>query len=264
MIYRTDYHVHTIFSDGKGYPKDYIAPAIKAGLAEIGFSDHLTLTDIQQDWSILPSRIQEYCDNVLALKNRSKNIKIRLGLEVDYLPGKEDLIYNTIKNLPLDYVIGSVHYLDNLSVDISPSFYEGEDIDKIFDRYFSSVEAAASTGLFDIIAHPDLVRLYGYTPATNPEPLYRRLALSLKKHDVAIEINTNGMNKPLADFYPDRRYLPIFSEAGVAVCVNSDSHHPSKIAQFFDEAYALAIASGFTGMAVFEEGERTVIPIEGL
>lgn len=264
MIYRTDYHIHTLFSDGKGDPEDYLAPALKEGLSEIGFADHLTLTDQQQDWSIDPSRLNEYCDSVLKLKDRSKNIKIRLGLEVDFLPGKEELILKSIRDLPLDYLIGSVHYLDNISVDTGPEYYENRDIYRLFDKYFEAVEKAAATGLFNIIAHPDLVRIYGHLPAEDPEPLYRRLAASLKRSDVAIEINTNGMNKPLSSFYPDSRYLRIFSEEGVPVCVNSDAHNPKRIAQYFDEAYALIISSGFKGMAVFNQKNREIVPISGL
>lgn len=263
MIYRTDYHVHTFYSDGKGWPEDYISEASGAGLSEIGFSDHLTLNGSQEDWAIIPSSLGEYFDRISKLRDNTKNIDIRIGLEVDYFPGREELIYNTIKDFRFDYIIGAVHYLGDESVDIGRDFYENRDIEKLFDIYFRMIGQAAGSGLFDIMAHIDLVRIFRFYPAHNPEKLYRDLASNLKKHDVAFEINTNGMNKPLSDFYPDRRFLHIFREEGVPVCINSDAHHPSKLAQYFDDAYGLAVSAGFKDMVVFNNRQRRFVPLPG-
>ena len=92
------------------------------------------------------------------------------------------------------------------------------------------------------------------------EPLYRKLAKIMKKHDVVFEVNTNGRNRPLADFYPDRRFLNIFHEENVPVCVNSDAHMPARVGQYFDEAYELLRYMGFTEMAVFEKRVRKMVP----
>jgi len=260
-MYRTDYHIHTLYSDGKGWPEDYIAEAIRFGLSEIGFSDHLTLNGINHEWAMVPERLGDYFDRINKLRISNGNIKIRIGLEVDYFPDREELIHNTISRYPFDYIIGAVHYLGDESVDLGPDFYENRDIDRLFHHYFEMIGRAAASGLFDIMAHADLVRIFRYHPAHNAENLYRMLASSLKKHDVAFEINTNGMNKPLSDFYPDRRYLHIFREEGVPVCVNSDAHNPARMAQYFEEAYQLVISAGFTEMAIFDRRLRTLIPI---
>ena len=262
MIYRTDYHIHTIYSDGMGNFEDYLGYARKEGISEIGFSDHLTLTDTQQKWSMNPDLLNEYCDKILELGNKNSNIIIRIGLEVDYFPEKEEEIERVTEKLPLDYLIGSVHYMDNGSVDLGPGFYKKKDIDKLYESYFDLVSRAAETKLFDIMGHPDLVRIFRYFPAKNPEQLYRALARNLKKSDVAIEINTNGMNKPLLDFYPDPAYLHIFSEEGVPVCVNSDSHRPTDTAQYFNEAYTLVVNAGYKEMATFEKKKRKMVSIK--
>jgi len=256
MIYKTDYHIHTYYSDGKGWPEDYIGRAMEIGLSEIGFSDHLTLTDEQQDWSIKLSMLGEYIDRINKLKESVTGIKVKLGLEVDYFPDKEDEIYKLISNLPLDYVIGSVHYMGEATVDLGPEYYEDKDIDKLFESYFKLIAQAAFSGLFDFMAHPDLVRIFRYCPSVNAEPMYRLLAGELNRSDVAFEINTNGMNKPLKDFYPDRRYLHIFREEGVPVCVNSDAHKPARLGQYFDDAYRLIRDAGFTEMAIFCNRKR--------
>jgi histidinol-phosphatase (PHP family) len=260
MIYRTDYHVHSTFSDGRAAPEDYITAAVASGLKEIGFSEHLTLFGGSLDWSMDASGVEPYLKHINNLIRNITTIKVRKGLEVDYLPGKEKDIWSLLKKTKLDYAIGSVHYLGDSSVDTGPEFYDGKNIDNLFETYFEQVTAAAASGLFDIIAHCDLVRIYGFKPSNDPENLYRKLARNFKIHDVAFEINTNGRNRPVGDFYPDRKYLRIFREENVPVCVNSDAHMPSRVAQHFDEAYELLKGAGYTEMAVFENRERFMIP----
>jgi histidinol-phosphatase (PHP family) len=262
MIYRTDYHVHSWFSDGKSAPEDYIAPAISAGLKEIGFSEHLTLIRESLYWSMNISDAEPYLAHIKTLSQNVKDIKVRTGLEVDFFRGKEKEINSFLSKTDLDYAIGSVHYLGDSTVDMGPEFYKGKNIDRLFETYFKQVIAAAASGLFDIIAHCDLIRIYGFKPSADPEHLYKKLARSFKIHDVAFEINTNGRNRPIGDFYPDRQYLRIFKEENVPVCVNSDAHMPSRVGQYFDEAYELLKSVGYTEMAVFDKRERFMIPFK--
>jgi histidinol-phosphatase (PHP family) len=260
MIYRTDYHMHSLFSDGSSPPEDYVAPAVAAGLKEIGFSEHLTLFREPLDWSMNISEVENYLRHIKSLKESTKEIRIRTGLEIDYFPGKEDEIRSCIDSSDLDYAIGSVHYLGENTVDLGPEFYMGKNINKIFESYFDMVVEAAGSGLFDIIAHCDLVRIYGYKPSSNQEPLYRKLAESFRRYDVVFEVNTNGRNRPIGDFYPERRFLKIFREENVPVCVNSDAHMPSRVGQYFDEAYNLLRKAGYTEMATFDRRERIMVP----
>ena len=175
-------------------------------------------------------------------------------------PGKEKEIELFLSKLDLDYRIGSVHYLGEKTVDLSPEFYEGKNINALFESYFEHVMAAVASGLFDIIGHCDLIRIYGYKPTSDPEPLYRKLAKVIKENDVAFELNTNGRNRPMADFYPDRRFLDVFREENIPVCVNSDAHMPSCVGQYFDEAYDLLRLSGYNEMAVFTGRKRKMMP----
>ena len=261
MIYKTDYHVHTIFSDGRSAPEDYIAPAVAAGLKEIGFSEHLTLFYDEEEWTMGASGVEKYINHLTRLRDNCSDIKVRIGFEFDFFPGKEKEIGEYLSSLKdIDYIIGSVHYMGDKTVDIGPDFYEGKDFGKLFEEYFEIVIAAISSELFDIIGHCDLIRIFGYRPSFNPEPLYRKLASSMRKHNVTFEINTNGRNRPLADFYPDRRFLHIFHSENIPVCVNSDAHMPGRIGQYFDEAYDLLRYAGFSEMATFENRERKMIP----
>jgi histidinol-phosphatase (PHP family) len=252
--------MHSSFSDGRSEPEEYISPALIAGLSEIGFSEHLALFKDPQDGNMNPIIISQYINHIEALRDKTKNIKIKIGLEVDYFAGKEDATRSFLKPLPLDYIIGSVHYLGEKTVDLGPEFYEGKSIDRLFEAYFNSVIIAVESGLFDIIGHCDLIRIYGYTPASDMGPLYRKMAKAMKRNNIAFEVNTNGRNRPLADFYPDRRFLHVFREENVPVCVNSDAHMPSRVAQYFNEAYELLRYIGFTEMAVFDKRVRRMVP----
>ena len=260
MIYKTDYHMHSSYSDGRSAPEDYIAPALAAGLSEIGFSEHLTLFKELENWNMNPANMSSYIHHLESIRKNTNSIKIKTGLEVDFFAGKENEIRAFLSSLSLDYIIGSVHYLGDKTVDVGPEFYEGKNIDSLFESYFESVCTAVSSGLFDIIGHCDLIRIYGYKPSFDQEPLYRNMAKTMKRHDVVFEVNTNGRNRPLADFYPDRRFLNIFREENVPVCVNSDAHMPARIGQYFDEAYELLRYVGFTEMAVFDNRVRKMVP----
>jgi len=260
MLYKTDYHIHTTYSDGKAAPEEYISKAISAGIREIGFSEHLNLFVADQYSCIVPERVSGYISHLNKIKKSVSGIIIKTGLEVDYFPGKEEEIYKFIHNLDLDYVIGSVHFLGEKSVESGPDYYENRDVDELYENYFAHVIEAVESGLFDIIAHCDLVRIFNFRPNANPEYLYRRLAKKMKIHDVVFEVNTNGRNRPLGDFYPDRRFLKIFSEENVPVCVDSDAHFPDRVGQHFDEAYKLLKDAGFKEMAVFSNRERFLVP----
>jgi histidinol-phosphatase (PHP family) len=260
MIYRTDYHIHTTFSDGKAEPDEYIPAAIASGMKEIGFSEHINLFRANQEWCMDPDRTPEYINHIKRLRETKKSIEIRIGFEVDFFTGGENVTYDFISPLDLDYVIVSVHYLGDTTVDSSPEFFTGKNIDDVYKSYFDLLYQAVESGLFDILGHADLLRIYNFKPFFNPEYLYRELASRMSKHDVALEINTNGRNRPLADFYPDRRFLHLFRKENVPVCVNSDAHFPGRIGQYFDEAYQLLKDAGYTEMCTFKKRERFMIP----
>jgi histidinol-phosphatase (PHP family) len=260
MVYKTDYHVHTTYSDGKLPPEEYLEAAIGAGLSEIGFSDHLNLVIEGQEWCMDVSKTPQYLTHIRKVAALSDRVAVRTGFEVDYFPGKEDLIHSFLSPLSLDYVIGSVHYMGDTTVDSSPEFFEGKKCDEVFRDYFELLFQAVESGLFDILGHPDLVRIFGHKPSFSLEPFYEKLASKLSRHDLAFEVNTNGRNRKLGEFYPDYRYLHLFRKHNVPVCVNSDAHMPERVGQHFDEAYSLLKSAGYTEMCVFSKRERYMIP----
>ncbi len=260
MIYRTDYHMHTVYSDGRFEPAEYIKAAGRLGLSEVGFSDHLHPLGGDLTWSMDHKKLPGYVRHLLRLKEENGEIAVRVGLEVDYLPGLEKATERIINAYPFDFIIGSVHYMGDETVDLGPEFYLGKDIDRVYDEYFRLVCEAASTGFFDIMGHPDLVRIHRFRPEGDITHLYEMMASAFRKYDVAFELNTNGRNKPLKEFYPESTFLPLFASHGVPVCVNSDAHYPERVGQFQDEAYDLLRKAGFTRMAVFDSRRRELKP----
>ena len=165
-----------------------------------------------------------------------------------------------IDAFPFDYIIGSVHYLGVETVDLGPEFYIGKDINEIYVNYFNLVCEAASTGLYDIIGHADLVRIHRFRPEEDITHLYSMMASAFEIHDVAFELNTNGRNRPLHDFYPDRKYLSLFAEHGVPVCVNSDAHLPERIGQYSMRLMSFLNVQDIMRWLSLKSRERYMIP----
>ena len=151
MPYKTDYHIHTTFSDGKAAPEDYIPNALAAGISEIGFSEHLSLFKEDQTWCMNPDNVENYIECIQNLKRNTNNILIRTGLEIDFIPGKEKEIGLFLDNFKLDYRIGSVHYLGEKTVDVGPEFYEGKNIDKRYTKHILNMSSVQSLQDFTIL-----------------------------------------------------------------------------------------------------------------
>ena len=255
-MYKTDYHIHTIYSDGQSDFHAYIDKAVETGFSEIGFSEHLAIDNEFSAVSIDLNRINNYIDELINIREKRSDIKIRIGFEVDYDLNAEEKISKITRSLPLDYVIGSVHFLEKGGLDMTPDFYKDKDINLLWEEYFMLVEKAAESGLFDIIGHIDLIRIFGYYPQTDISHYYKSMAKKLKAHNLAFEINTNGFNKHVNDFYPDRKFLHHFYREGIPVCVNSDAHKPERVGQFFDVAYSVLRETGYKQMVTFEKRNR--------
>jgi len=114
MLYITDYHIHTNYSDGTAEPEEYISTAIKKGFKEIGFSEHLNLFRTDLTWCIDMQKVPDYISHISSLKNQLDNIKIKTGFEIDYYPGKEKEINDIISSLNIDYAIGSIHFIGEI------------------------------------------------------------------------------------------------------------------------------------------------------
>lgn len=256
-----DYHTHTFLSDGKDSHEDMVSSAIFRGVAEIGFSDHLSVKPA--GWAMPLDRLVDMVKRYeAALKGvNPRTIRVRLGAEVDYIPGKEDEIVDLIRSAPFDYIIGSVHFVDdwNFDTDIAP--YDQLDIDKFYRQYFRLLQQSAQSGLFDIIGHCDLAKKFGYYPSFPLEELYNKTAKVFRDANVVVELNTSGRIKPCNEFYPSANFLQSLVKHKVPLTLGSDAHVEQNVAQFYDDAISELKALGVKEVVTFNSRKRGLIRI---
>jgi len=262
-----DYHIHTrLCGHAVGEPEDYVRVAIAKGLSEIGFADHMPLLRMRDErLTMAPEDLPRYVDLVRDLQDSVEEIKIRLGIEMDYIPGQMDEIWAAASPYEFDYVYGAVHYIDGWGFSDSRhlSTYEGRDPDETYARYFELFREAVREGGFDIMAHPDLVKKHGIETSLEIEGLYREAAEAAARADVAVEINTSGLRKQALDLYPSLGFLRALGERGVPVTLGSDAHAPGQVGMDFDLAVGFLEKAGITEIATFESRRRRLRPLSG-
>lgn len=258
MIGMVDYHMHSVLSDGTSSYEDMVLMAIEKGLDEIGFTDHVCLKPI--DWSIRLEDIPVMTIQIQELKLKYQDqIQIRYGIEMDYFPGAEDELRRLIELIPLDYVIGSVHFIGDWNFDTDRSLYGKWTNDQLYQKYFKLVQQAAKSSLFDIIGHLDIIKKFAVYPETNQDLLFEETIEILKANKVVIELNTSGMDRPCAEFNPGAKILEMCYRHQVPVTLSSDAHNTSQIARHFESAVGLIRQIGYTEIVGFNHRNRHII-----
>jgi histidinol-phosphatase (PHP family) len=199
------------------------------------------------------SEMELYRDMVMEAKNAyADRIEVLFGYEVDYLEGHMD---ERVLDAEVDYLIGSVHFLDGWGFD-NPEFigqYEHEDIDVIWQRYFDRIEAMANSRLFDIVGHYDLIKVFKFMPKGDIVSMASRSLDAIADAGMTMEINVAGYRKPVAEAYPSPALLRAAFERGIPVTFGSDAHRPDQIGLFRAEAEALAREAGYTECVYFRD-----------
>lgn len=274
----TDYHVH-LRPDEPGTTADkyfvaanaerYRAAAAERGIAELGVSEHIyrfkQALDVWQHpfWqSQAAEDIDAYCQFV------REQTDLKLGIEADFIPGREDQMGNLLEARDWDYVVGSVHFVRDHAVDM-PGDWDVwrttfESPEKVWRRYFETLGECARSGLYDILAHPDLVKVWG-EDRPRPEGDLRRyyeLALDgIVESGIAIEVSTAGLRKPVGERYPSEQFLELLLEAGCPVALSSDAHLPEHVGWAYEGTVEWLAGFGVTELAVFERRQRRMEPI---
>jgi histidinol-phosphatase (PHP family) len=257
-----DYHIHTkLCGHAVGEPKEYVREAVKRGLTEIGFADHMPLLRIRDEHLAMePYQLPHYISLINKLRDSASGITVRLGIEMDYFPDQMDEIWAAAEGIEFDYVYGAVHYIDGWGFGDSRrlSSYQGRDPDETYERYFDLFCKAAREGGFDIMAHPDLVKKHGIVSSVPMDDMYETAARTLRDAGVAIEINTSGLRMRAVEPYPSLPFLKTCARHGVAVTLGSDAHAPHQVGMDFDIALRMLERAGITEIATFERRERTM------
>jgi histidinol-phosphatase (PHP family) len=272
----TDYHVH-LRPDGAGtLASDYFTPANVAryreaaeerGIAELGVSEHVyrfrQALDVWQHpfWrENAHDDLDEYCDF-------AREQGLRVGVEADFVPGREDRMANLLDGRGWDYVVGSVHFVGDEAVD-HPDWdvwaTRSVDPEKVWRRYFEMLGEAARSGLFDILAHPDLVKVWG---ADRPRPegdlrrFYELAIEGIVEGGAAVEVSTAGLRKPVGERYPAPPFLAMCLEAGCPIALSSDAHYPEHVGFEYGPTVEWLAEQGVRELAVFEGRTRRLEPI---
>jgi len=256
-----DYHMHTILSDGHNTHEEMVRSAIEKGFDEIGFSDHFCIRQ-PCSWAVGADGIAQLEEKVAEIKEKySEQINVLFGLEVDYFADREEEIRESLQPFNFDYIIGSVHFLDDWNYDTDKSRYGDYTNDFLYEWYFRELQKAAKSGLFDIMAHPDLIKKFRIWPETSKRHLFEDTARIFAESGVAFEINTSGIDRPCGEFFPGNELLEAFCIAGVPVTIGSDSHLKEQIGRHFDEARTILKEIGYTNITLFRNRKRETITI---
>lgn len=264
-MYLVDNHIHTRrCRHACGEDREYVENALRRGLREIGFSDHIPqfydphgVKKRVMSWADL----DDYVRSVETLRGQYPEITIRLGLEVDFVPGWEGQAERRIKQYPWDYLIGSVHFLPEWSYGNLLSERERPPVE-VYPKYFEQVARAAASGLFDILGHIDLPKR-SFAPLAGPEmtDLYWRLAVRLGKAGTVVELNTYGLRwkEGNVGIYPDEELTRLCRQQGVEFTLGSDAHRPEDVGADFNEACAMLTRIGIDRIATFQRRRLTLV-----
>ena len=260
MTELTDYHMHSILSDGKDGYEEMIKAAVAKGFREIGFSDHLCLKPTR--WAVSEVDIPVMTEQILELKAKyESSISIKYGVEVDYFPEMESEIYHQIKALPVDYVIGSVHFIGDWNFDTDQSLYGKWSNDRLYEMYFERLQMAARSSLFDIIGHLDLIKKFQVYPESDQTDLIKKTLEIIRDSKLVVELNTSGLDRPCADFLPSGSIIAQCYHHHIPVILSSDAHSKSQIGRHFNSGLSLLKKTGFTQLVRFNQRRRSFVPL---
>lgn len=279
-MYWSNYHSHCTFCDGRSSMEDFVIFAIAKGVREYGFSSHSPLPFLTK-WTMLEDDFADYQSEFYRLKQKySDNIHLFLALEVDYIDNCSSLKNDFFKDKIFDYLIGSIHYLDELSENnywtIDGDFTEfdnglnvlyGGDIKQAVSRFYEVSSLMIRQGGFDIVGHLDKITLHGvqYTDfnqsSTWYENLFGDVLQLIKEKGMILEINTKSMSQK-GITYPHQQFYPLINEMQIPVVVNSDCHFPTSITDGFRTTYKALKNAGFKTMHQLIAGKWQAIEFD--
>jgi histidinol-phosphatase (PHP family) len=272
----TDYHTHLRPDDIDATPERYFTAANaeryrdaagERGILELGVSEHIhRFRQALEVWQhpfwqqYALDDLDDYCQFV------RQHTDLRLGIEADFVPGAEDRTANLLHARDFDYVVGSLHFLRDHSLDMEDwsVWSEARSAEDVWRRYFHTLGEAARSGLFDILAHPDLVKVWGKERPLPEGDLRRYYELAMDgiaESGIAVEVSTAGLRKRAREIYPAPALLEMCLEAGCPVVLSSDAHRPEDIGADYQQALELLERLGVGELCVFEHRQRRLEPI---
>ncbi|GMQ92917.1 MAG: histidinol phosphate phosphatase domain-containing protein [Acidimicrobiia bacterium] len=290
-----DYHVHLHKHgpyEGEGPPpgqypighiEAYVDTAQANGVDEIGFTEHLyrcveSKPILGKWWKTDPRKdLRDYtkafvrAERVLSLDRyvqavvdaKDRGLPVLLGLEVDFFPETVETVAEFLKPYPFDFLIASTHWLGAWGLDGPDQTFEFDRRGpvKSYEDYFHMESELAVSGLFDVLAHADVIKKQGLRIDHEPADLYEELAVAAARGGIAVEVSTAGLYQRAREMYPAEPLLQRFFNHRVPITLASDAHVPSDVARDRDKAVELARSVGYTERIQFRKRIGEMVPL---
>lgn len=263
-----DYHMHLRDPEGEidfsvEAVERFVERADERGVDEVGFTEHVYYFVQTRDFWRIPYQTErctlDLDDYVAAVvEAKRQGLPVKLGLEVDWAGERAGELAAVLAAYPFDYLLCSVHWLDGgFGIDgaVGGGAWEQWPQEEVWKRYVAELSAAAASGNFDVLSHPDLAKIHG---VRGSDERYDELAAAVDAAGVALEISTAGLRKPVAEIYPDPRLLRL---SAAPVTLASDAHKPQQVGEDFARAFERARASGRDTVTVFDARVRRQEPL---
>jgi histidinol-phosphatase (PHP family) len=257
-----DNHVHTrLCKHATGEPFEYVETAIRSGMTEISFTDHIPLPDnFDLEHRMHLDELDLYINLVYQLRRQYPEIIIRLGIEADYYEGFEEFTSKILDNYDFDLVIMSIHFLHHWPKHNWVFDYNFPDKDSgaIYEDYLLTIINGIKTGLFDILGHVDIIKQPGHSLIELNMGAVSNVLDALKKQKMALEINTSGYRKKVGEPYPGYDWLDQIHRLDIPLSAGSDAHAPDQVGLNFSELYKNIQNAQITSLASFERRKRSM------
>ena len=254
-----DMHNHTtLCNHATGSMREFVLRAIENDTKYFGFSDHAPM-NFDEEYRMNFDKMEIYEKMVKDIKEEFKErINILLGYEVDYL---ENFVDDRVLKRDVDYLIGSVHFINSWGFD-NPEYigeYKNRDIDKIWEDYFYAIECMAKSKMFNIVGHLDLMKIFKFLPKKDIRILAKEAIKEIKKTDMVVELSGAGLRKPIGEIYPSKLLLELIRENDIKITFSSDAHKPEDVGFGSEEIVKIAKEFGYSEIAIFKQKERVMI-----
>ncbi|MBI2213507.1 MAG: histidinol-phosphatase HisJ family protein [Acidobacteria bacterium] len=266
----TDYHTHTFrCGHATGTMRDYVEAAIRAGITDVGLTDHLWLyfqpnESRDRRWAIAEDQFDVHYAEMLEIREEYRGrIDVRVSVEADYAAGHEETLLSILSRYEFDFVLGSVHFMDGWLIDDPDQAhrYREERVAEIYRRYFENLRRAIALGCFDVLAHFDLPKKFGFLPEEDLSAIVGETLDLAREKGVAIEVSTGGLRKPIGEIYPAPAILKEMRMRDIPIVLSSDSHSPDEVGYRFDRSMTLVREYGYDELAVFDKRQRRTVPL---
>lgn len=262
---RTSYHCHTTITHGHSTVSEYVSAAVAAGLDELGFAEHYVIRPPEMvDWRMEPGGLPAYCEAVLAARAEAEGrLVVRLGLEADFFPQAIAELSEILRSCPFDYVIGSVHFVDDFAVDKSADAWDAlteRELNDMVRAYWARIAEMAKSGLFDIAAHLDLYKKFGHRPTIDVSTDIAAALDAIAEAGMAVELNTSGLHIG-GEIYPSPAILRECHKRGIPSLVTTDAHHADHVVRSYEVGVQELRNAGYTEQATFAGRKITLVPL---